>query len=262
MTDPRMAAADRFRLEQLGMRAATIREISRLFQERWDPSDLDGSVAAIVGATSRMVMRDYRQGSERAAEFVREVRDIAGSRATQLAVAGEPDARRVQRTVAKSALTSAATAFRQGVPQQEALRRSAVAASGSAGRLSLEGGRRTVVESAELAREAGHSRGWKRETGAEPCAFCAMLATRGAVYHSEETARGGRGNFRGDGTGPDFEVHDHCACEPVEVFEREPLRPREQEFWELYKEATRDVRGTKPAQSAFRAAYRQAYGRT
>lgn len=43
-------------------------------------------------------------------------------------------------------------------------------------------------------------------SGAETCLFCAMLASRGAVYHSEQSA----------GAGHDY--HDFCDCSPVPVF--------------------------------------------
>ncbi|MFT3871552.1 MAG: hypothetical protein QM714_02730 [Nocardioides sp.] len=42
------------------------------------------------------------------------------------------------------------------------------------------------------------ARRWARVTSATGCAFCRMLATRGAVYRSEESA--------------DFRAHDHCGC--------------------------------------------------
>lgn len=44
--------------------------------------------------------------------------------------------------------------------------------------------------------------GWARYASANACAFCRLLATRGAAYRSEETAA--------------TKVHDHCSCIPVE----------------------------------------------
>lgn len=43
--------------------------------------------------------------------------------------------------------------------------------------------------------------------GAMTCQFCAMLASRGAVYESEQSAGAGG-----------HEYHDHCDCEAVPVF--------------------------------------------
>lgn len=50
--------------------------------------------------------------------------------------------------------------------------------------------------------------GWARRlTGAENCAFCVMLASRGAVYRSRATAGGMR------------KWHDGCDCEIVPVYD-------------------------------------------
>lgn len=73
--------------------------------------------------------------------------------------------------------------------------------SGVAQRLMLNTGRQTVLRSVHADRRAT---GWSRETEADACDFCEMLAGRGAVYRSEETA--------------EFESHDHCECLAVPEF--------------------------------------------
>src|SRR5690606_6156596 len=52
-------------------------------------------------------------------------------------------------------------------------------------------------------------------SGAETCAWCSMLASRGFVYHSEATA----GDPARRGFGDDF--HDECDCQVVVEFDRE-----------------------------------------
>lgn len=49
---------------------------------------------------------------------------------------------------------------------------------------------------------------WMRVTGPHPCSFCATLASRGAVYHTEDTAIA--------------YVHDNCMCSAVPVFSQTP----------------------------------------
>lgn len=50
---------------------------------------------------------------------------------------------------------------------------------------------------------------WARiPTGAETCQFCIMLASRGFVYHSEETAS---------------HAHAHCDCRVVPSWDKSPL---------------------------------------
>lgn len=80
-------------------------------------------------------------------------------------------------------------------------------------RLALQGGRRTVVEAVQEDRQA---RGWARETRGDCCYFCAMLASRGAVYKDEHTAgRTANAKFVGEG---EFKFHNNCHCTAVPVF--------------------------------------------
>lgn len=97
-------------------------------------------------------------------------------------------------------------------------------------------GRDTVVESAEA-----NGKRWRRVTDGNPCAFCAMLAGRGPVYRSEDSAgivvgRGKSPKARGSrGLGSRF--HDYCGCSVEEsLVEWEPTA-REQEFADLYNRA-------------------------
>lgn len=99
----------------------------------------------------------------------------------------------------------------EGADPQEALRSSASAVAATSARLVADGGRRP------LAREVSQGRngavGYARVVDADPCPFCSMLASRGAVYRSN-AFDGSASLFAGDGK---FKVHDGCGCtlEPV-----------------------------------------------
>ena len=74
-------------------------------------------------------------------------------------------------------------------------------------------GRRLILAGARSTTEATVSKskvivGYQRVTSGSPCAFCAMLASRGAVYKSERTA--GEGNA----------YHDSCACTAAPLYSR------------------------------------------
>lgn len=66
----------------------------------------------------------------------------------------------------------------------------------------LAGGRKTVEKTA---RKDPRALGWRRVSDGHPCAFCAMLVTRGPAYLSGETA----------GIGKKFHAHCGCTVEPV-----------------------------------------------
>lgn len=106
----------------------------------------------------------------------------------------------------------------------------------------LDTGRSTVLKNAHRDRR---SRGWAREVEAGACSFCAMLATRGAVYKSEDSAK--------------FEAHDHCHCIAVPTFGQYEPTAQVREWQQLYKESTRGARGSKNAIAAFRKAYEAKY---
>lgn len=92
-------------------------------------------------------------------------------------------------------------------------------------RLVLDIGRQTITENVGRDRRA---RGWARVTEPGACAFCLMLATRGAVY-KEQTA--------------DFRTHTNCRChaEPVFGVYEPPARVRAAQA--LYKQSTAGLSG-------------------
>lgn len=71
---------------------------------------------------------------------------------------------------------------------------------GAVTRLALDGDRETVLESIRTDKVA---RGYQRITEGNACAFCDMLAGRGAVYGEESST---------------FQAHDHCACSSEPAF--------------------------------------------
>ena len=84
--------------------------------------------------------------------------------------------------------------------------------------------------------------GWARVTDGDPCHFCAMLASRGAVYRSREAA----GATSNDGVLPNSperlqRYHPSCHCQVVPIYSRD-------QFWvpgsrELHEEWQRVARG-------------------
>lgn len=144
--------------------------------------------------------------------------------------------------------------------------------SGSLMATVLAGGRNTLIGSVESSR---FSLGWRRVTDGNPCAFCAMLASRGPAYTSAESAGrvtgvslGGRDYKLMDAMGgrtPERRAliakgrasrkglkrplgsrfHDSCGCTVEEVFDEWVPSKREQAFIDLYQASaggsTRDV---------------------
>lgn len=70
-------------------------------------------------------------------------------------------------------------------------------------RLVLNAGREAIVAAVEQDRQA---KAWARVPEPDACYFCAMLATRGAIYSSAHAA------------GDNNDYHDHCRCHVEPVF--------------------------------------------
>ena len=89
--------------------------------------------------------------------------------------------------------------------------------AGTVTRQVLKAGTGSMVRTMQDSKEV---EGWIRVTSDKPCSFCAMLSSRGPVYKTKQTAKGS--NF--SNTDMDFKVHDHCACVPQPVFEKDMPR--------------------------------------
>ena len=123
--------------------------------------------------------------------------------------------------------------FYHFIKQEEAAQASTKAQDalrGASTRMTLMGGRNTIVRAAGIDPVAT---GWERVIEPGACSFCAMLAGRGGVY-SEATV--------------DFRAHDHCHCVARPVFKGQKSVNEE-----LSAAWGRETRGTRGA--AARAAW-------
>ncbi|MYT30476.1 MULTISPECIES: hypothetical protein [unclassified Streptomyces] len=84
--------------------------------------------------------------------------------------------------------------------------------------------------------------GWVRVTSADPCAWCAMLASRGAVYRSRDAAqlKGHAGRNVPPVDPEDLEkYHNQCHCQVVPIYLRTAwISEQGRAFRELWDEAT------------------------
>lgn len=133
------------------------------------------------------------------------------------------------------------TAVGRGKTVQEAVKDLQVRLNGSTTRQALNTGRRLVNDAAVLNKQIV---GWRRVTDVNPCFFCALLASRGAVYESRETALFSNGD----------RYHDHCRCHAEPLFKEEEDPRSVRELYDFYLEATEGKSG-REALKAFRRAW-------
>jgi hypothetical protein len=137
---------------------------------------------------------------------------------TFAALAKERAEEQIRTVVGASARGGVYQALKSGQPFRQAMRHGAVRVSGDIARLVLLGGSDTITGEARRSKLR-----FARVTSGDPCAFCAMLASRGPVYWSEETAS--------------FEPHGNCSCQPeIEYGEGYEWPGRSREYRALWNE--------------------------
>lgn len=101
---------------------------------------------------------------------------------------------------------------------------------------SQAGGRDQIIGSS---REDPQAVGWYRISDGDPCAFCALMVSRGVVYRSERSAL--------------FRSHPSCGCTAAPAFNRDRFQIPEAEQWDsLYQRASK---GSSDPWNAFRRAF-------
>lgn len=153
------------------------------------------------------------------------------------------------------------------------MRDAGATAASAADREAQRGGRNLIAGYAQADRAVV---GWARVTDADPCWWCAMLASRGAIYRSQwragfsgQTRRGARRPDRMPDGWEDWppdrlagweaeqglnRFHDNCHCTIVPVYSRDGWVPEVSAQWRrLYTDSTRGLAGP-AARRAFREA--------
>ncbi len=221
---------------QLGVRAATSRDVMQLWGTV-DPTNLTGTYDRFARAATVLTRARHGTSSGVAASYQEEFRKaekVAGRAAIKLGAALTPaDALNAIRGAGLSGIINAR---QRGFSPQAAARNGLVKVLGTATRLVLGGGRDTILESVAADTQVTH---WQRVTSGEPCAFCAMLATRGAAFTAEESAG--------------FEAHDHCSCSAEAAYEGSAMPLTSQALRSQWDTVTAGLSGD-DAINAFRSA--------
>jgi len=223
-----MATSDRLteahRLQQVRLGALTTREVLALWR-LIDLDDLDASAEIWVRAVARIVAQQRDKSAALARRYLVAHRSlILGASAP--AVVGLEVPELVVPALRSSLLTVGPYGLRnrvanRGLTVARASDIAKVEASRVAMRESLAGGRGLIDRVVNRDRAV---QGVQRRTASSPCSFCALLASRGAVYKSEETAR--------------FSPHSGCGCQPEPVYSRKQKRtPQAERFYKQYDQA-------------------------
>lgn len=211
------------RSSQLQLRSGVLSGLVNLWATV-DPTNLEGTINPFASAAAVLVRAGNRDSSGLAAGYFREFRAAEGVPGTAAArLADVPAADVVTGLLRGAALASIVGARRRGFSPGAAARVGLTNTLGTATSQILAGSRYTILGSIR-----GDSRGdrWQRVTSGSPCAFCAMLASRGPVYNANTA---------------DFQSHGHCSCEPEPAYPGSRATAQNARLREQWEEAQRTV---------------------
>lgn len=209
-------------------------------------ADIDGWFERVLARIVASVRAGWLAARRDTDEYLR-----AHARAEGRAVVPQSAVWVPERVVASARVTGP-VAFKKhiaaGGSEIDARRLMARTLPAAAQRLAYAGGRETVEATVK---ESDVILGWRRVTDGDPCAFCALLASRGAVFLSEKSATtvvGRRGVARGNrAVGESY--HDGCGCIAEPLYEHEDEPPSVLDLQEQWRTATAGTSG----KSAIRA---------
>lgn len=195
--------------EQLG------RVLRKLFRGFIDYENIDSS-SALFAQAAAPVVREFRIASRQAS--LDYLADFQAAEAPDLELddEDESDAQddpievdEIREEVQATTRSVMKASVKRKDSKETTLARGEVAAVARGRKIAADGGRDAIISEIEQGKGPV---GYCRVVDADPCPFCAMLASRGAVYRSDAFEGGAR--FVGDGK---FKVHDGCDCtlEPV-----------------------------------------------
>ena len=192
---------DLHRRQQLALRASVVRDVMKLWPA-WQPSRPD-SYQAFERAMVLLVQSRSVHSATLAARYYETYRAIESpSKVLSTVPLAQPKS--VEEIRAALGATTRGTVYKSlaaGQTFETVMRNTLVNVSGTVSRDVLAGGRDTIT--GEVQRDP-RAMGYARITGAAPCAFCALLASRGAIYLSAESA--------GQIEGQEMDWHVNCGC--------------------------------------------------
>jgi hypothetical protein len=224
--------------------AMAIRDILAIWNQL-DLRDVRSSWPAIRVALTALINDRFGMSVTQAQQFYAQDRIAAGiTGAPPVVSVPPPSPQLVTATLDSTGPYALLGRIKQAQPIAQAMESTSVVMSGAASRLIQNGARQAVLAAVQADPEAV---AWMRVTAANPCSFCAMLASRGFSYKSQESAA--------------FLAHNHCRCVAVPAFTAKDIEAlRDNGLYREWKQVTKGYSG-KDALNAWRRYWDQKMGR-
>lgn len=225
------ALTEAHRLRQLAI-AARAAAAATLLWDRLDADALDASTPVWMARNMQVVQRQHAASVKAAQAYVPTYRDAELGSSAGRVIAPVFD----QAAMANALLLA-------GPVRIKLLTRGGMTGAGAHGaalrkytgivrRQVLSGGRMLIDQTTAVDTQAI---GWRRVSDGNPCAFCAMLCSRGPVYRSAARAGTDGGGLLDNKSGLRF--HGHCGCTAEIVYGDWTPNEAEQRYVDEYAKA-------------------------
>ncbi|MEU4568672.1 ADP-ribosyltransferase [Micromonospora sp. NPDC023956] len=244
------ALAESYRTAQAKIASEAASKVALAFKTLLNPSDLTGSFPLYAQAATVAINDARKAAADAGGAFYLAHRKAAGvlGAMPEIAWTGAVDPAASATSLLVTGPVAVKRALTMGATLPQALATAEVKTVGAAYRHAANAGRGTIKGTIHRDKKA---LGWARVSDGRPCYFCAMLASRGAVYKSATTA-----GMTDDGD----PYHDNCGCFVVPVYTRDDpipgLGPELEALWADVQK--RKKKGVPPA-LAWRRAYDEKY---
>jgi hypothetical protein len=229
---------ERNRVLQIRLAADAVDELTAAYRRYLRLGELDRSFSTYASAFEALVNRRRSVSAILSAREYEELRRLAAPNASRFSpmLSTRVDSNKLRTSLLVTGPVTIKTALTRGVAAERAYELGLTRTLGAATRHILDGGRDTTWGAIQRDRTAV---GWQRVSDGSPCAFCAMLVSRGAVYKSGATA--------GDESQGGTKFHDGCACRAVPLFRRDEdlgaFGDQASKFRELYESGGKTLNG-------------------
>lgn len=196
--------ADTHRIQQVKLTADVQRLLAEVYRRTIDPSRLDQTFPVYLAAASRVLGQGRAASDVLARRYYMRAASGAGFEPVALDAPPVPMNREaVETSLRVTGPVLVKQQIAKGVPLVLATQLGLAATIAAGKRIMLDGGREMLIQAS---RRDPNVKAWARVSDGGPCAFCAMLISRGPVYGEEFVS---------------FRSHDRCGCGVRLVFKGE-----------------------------------------
>lgn len=215
------------------VQARVLARVSAALPPLWagvDPEDMRGTLDPWLAGAAPWVLEGWLLSTQAASRFYSSLRVVEGFGELTPPRPPPPTAEALRGALVSAAVRGVRSP--NAVTPAERKASGLVRVTGQVVSLVASGGRDTVLGGVAADPAAV---GYQRVTDGDPCAFCRMIASRGIVRYSAESAG--------------FQAHPHCGCTAAPAFAGDRVSDENAEFRRQWQAATR---GESDALNAFR----------